>query len=152
MSRCWCVYYRAADGGPALGHIRGKHGFKNCMHATDKDTEMREQVRGSFVRVSEGLARTEISPNGVMAYDVAGNAVSGFETIAEACGGSLLIDPPVSVSCEHTDVPAQLIAERDLLLRMVDELLEQDIPCVDVRWYRKHVEGIRRGKPVHDFR
>lgn len=97
---------------------------------------MREQVRGSFVRVSEVLTRQDL-----------GFTIGG-KTIAELC--DMPYEP--SVSCEHTDVPAQLVAERNLLLRMIDELLEQDIPCVDVRWYRKHVESIRRGKPVHDFR
>lgn len=141
MSRCWCQNYRALEQKNVFGHMRGKRAETgNCMYATDKDLDMREQVRGSFMRVSEGLLGMDVLPS----------PTSSFETVAEACGGSVVVDP--SISCEHTDVPAQLIEERDLLLRTVDELLEQDIPCVDVRWYRKHVEGIRRGKPVHDFR
>lgn len=126
MTHCWCQGYRAAEMGAGVVHERGKrHASGDCMYAApDKDNAMRDQVRTSFERVSEGLV--------------------AFVEKDQLPGP--MREQPV-VPCEQL-LPggevARVTADRDALLHMVEQLLEQEIPCVDMGWYHKRVQEIKR--------
>jgi hypothetical protein len=142
--------------GGAIVHVRGKRAEAgDCMYAAaQKDNDMRDQVRTSFERVSEGLltigevcgvteGSSELGPAGV-----------GCFPPVEHTPVTLVTEPTrrATVPCEHPESMQQLINDRAELIRMVEELVEADIPGHDLRHYRKKVKLIKHGKAVHDFR
>lgn len=170
MRRCWCQSYRAEDRQVKSGvaHDRGMcNPAGDCMYASvveSKDNDMREQVRGSFVRVSEGMIRistdehtgetmgtfpgpgstTVTKPLLDMVETDLVRELAGYSSIGEECGVL-----PEDLSCDKCE---RLTADRAALIRLVEELVEQELPDVDVHWYRKRLASIRAGHKVHDVR
>jgi hypothetical protein len=120
---CHCQAYRAQDRLTRTG-VRHRHGQHNeagdCTYGmVVKDGALRDHVRTSFARVSEGLLE-----------------------IAEADGWTAG-EPVVQVE-QYTRVHnAPDIVNR--LVRMVEELLERDDVRMDadLRWYVKNLETIK---------
>lgn len=157
MRRCWCQSYRAEDRKVKSGvaHDRGMcNPAGDCMYASvveSKDNDMREQVRGSFVRVSEGMIRISTDEQTGELLDIVetdllppGPIIVGEFSIGEECGVL-----PEDLSCDKCE---RLTADRAALIGLVEELVEQELPDVDVHWYRKRLASIQAGHKVHDVR
>jgi hypothetical protein len=113
---CWCPDYRASEMGAGIVHQRGQHADSgDCAYVgPQKDTDMREQVRTSFMRVSDGLLD--------IAMDVKKEQPPRFVVAAKGDGGK--------------------VAE---LVRLVEELIERDIPDVEPRYYLRRLKEIQGG-------
>jgi Zn-finger protein len=113
---CWCPDYRASEMGTGIVHKRGQHADSgDCAYAgPQKDTDMREQVRTSFMRVSDGL------------LDIA------MEVKKE--------QPPLAVIAAKGD--GGKVAQ---LVRLIEELIERDLPDVEPRHYLRRIREIQGG-------
>lgn len=138
---CWCQDYRGPYGNAT--HSRGKRSPSgDCMYADSRDAVQREVVRSSFVRVSAGLAA--LAAQGVPLGPL-GVHVRPAEATPEA-------PATVTVQCVHNEETETLVQQRAALIRMVEELLEMELPDVNTEYYSsqlRRIQGRGRGKARH---
>lgn len=124
--------------GTGVVHERGKrHEAGDCMYAVIESEEVSAGI-ANLISSYETDARLEIKYDGLVAYDDAGNqvvCVTSPRVATEERG---------PCTCDSCTALMQVTADRDALLRMVEQLLEQDVPCVDTSWYSKRLQEIKR--------
>lgn len=106
------------------------------------------------VRPANG-ARIEFDGNALRAWDADGNLFydNGYLNPSELPDVQMVDVSalPIGMDGKPIDI-GRILSDRAELIRMVEELVEVECAHHDLRHYRKRVQLIKKGKPVHDFR